>query len=1068
MILFRSLIFIILLLSTLQSSQENNTQYKGIANQLSLTFSDLVWKYESELIEQNLKSSIVNHQLNAIVLYDKGLKEYRAAWNDNNSIHYKKSDKPIKIVKEESFEKITKKMKKDQQELGELVLYYQKNKDIKINLTQKEKAYLEKHPILTVSNEQKWAPFNFNENGKAKGFSIDYFELIAKKVGFQINYINGPTWKEFTDMIKEKKLDVLLNVAYNEERTKWLEFTDNKYFQVHYGLAVNSTNSKIHEFNDILNKTVAIEKGFWLHKWLEKNHPNVNIKTYPNTLEALRAISLNEADVYVGNISVAGYLIKNNWLTNVKVKPLGKTKLKKTNDLYIGIPKDHLILKNIIDKAMSSLSNEEINQLHSKWFSKSENTDTTISLNEEESRWIQKHSVIKISNEMDYPPFDFVIGNEPKGYSIDFIKLIAERIGIKLEFVNGYTWDELWKMFERKELDIIHPAYKNSYREKFGIFSKQIFTGRTVFITKSDEPEIKSLKDLKDKIIAMPKGWATTKYFNENHPEIKTIVFDNVAECFQAVSDEKAYATMEMDAVASYILKTELRTDLKTNGWFKEFDNKNPNNFYYIVRNDWNILSNLLAKAQNSITVAELEELQNKWFGTLNKNDISTLKLTNEEREYLKNKDSLKICVDPDWLPFERIDEEGKYRGIGSDVMKIISNKINKPINLIQTISWPETVEKFLDKKCEILPVASSTPNRLKIMNFTKPYIKKSLVVATKEDQFFIQDSSELIGKKIALVEDYAFIELLKHKHPTIDIVPVKNIKEGLKKVQNKEIFGFVDALPSIAYIIQKEAMVDLKIAGRLEFDVELGIASQNDEPLLNTIMQKALDDIPNEQIDSIIGKWISIKVAQSFDYRMLIYTTIVFLIIVVLLMYRQYYINKMNKKLEKISITDALTNIYNRRHFNEVFPKVINSAKRDNDLVSFLIMDIDHFKQYNDTYGHQMGDEVLTKVAKVIKDSLHRANDYCFRLGGEEFGVIYKADSKEKAFEFANTIRENIENLHIEHRGNSASKYVTASFGLICKNASEIKNEDEVYKEGDGLLYEAKESGRNRVCFED
>lgn len=171
-------------------------------------------------------------------------------------------------------------------------------------------------------------------------------------------------------------------------------------------------------------------------------------------------------------------------------------------------------------------------------------------------------------------------------------------------------------------------------------------------------------------------------------------------------------------------------------------------------------------------------------------------------------------------------------------------------------------------------------------------------------------------------------------------------------------------------------------------------------------------------------------------------------------------------KKIEEISITDGLTNIYNRRHFNALFPKIINSAKRKNELLSFIILDIDHFKQYNDTYGHQMGDDVLIKVSKAMKDSLHRSDDYCFRLGGEEFGIIFKSDNKDKAVMFSNTIRENIENLNIEHTGNSASKYVTVSMGLICKNAKDINDYNEIYKESDELLYEAKESGRNKVCF--
>lgn len=171
-------------------------------------------------------------------------------------------------------------------------------------------------------------------------------------------------------------------------------------------------------------------------------------------------------------------------------------------------------------------------------------------------------------------------------------------------------------------------------------------------------------------------------------------------------------------------------------------------------------------------------------------------------------------------------------------------------------------------------------------------------------------------------------------------------------------------------------------------------------------------------------------------------------------------------KIIEELSITDGLTNIYNRRYFNELFPKVINAAKRDNALVSFLMMDIDHFKLYNDTYGHQMGDTALSKVAACMKNSLKRSDDYCFRLGGEEFGVIFKVDSKAQAVSFANDIKQKIEELKISHASNSASSYVTVSIGLVSKHAREIKSEHELYKETDDLLYKAKESGRNTVAY--
>lgn len=169
-------------------------------------------------------------------------------------------------------------------------------------------------------------------------------------------------------------------------------------------------------------------------------------------------------------------------------------------------------------------------------------------------------------------------------------------------------------------------------------------------------------------------------------------------------------------------------------------------------------------------------------------------------------------------------------------------------------------------------------------------------------------------------------------------------------------------------------------------------------------------------------------------------------------------------KHMETLSNTDALTNIYNRRHFNELFPRMLNISKRENKLVSFIMLDIDHFKQYNDIYGHQMGDDVLVKVAQTLKNSLKRADDYCFRIGGEEFGIIFNVDEQHKALEYANVIKNKIESLQIEHKGNSTTPYVTVSMGLVCKAANLVKDIDEIYNEGDQFLYKAKENGRNSV----
>jgi diguanylate cyclase (GGDEF)-like protein len=126
--------------------------------------------------------------------------------------------------------------------------------------------------------------------------------------------------------------------------------------------------------------------------------------------------------------------------------------------------------------------------------------------------------------------------------------------------------------------------------------------------------------------------------------------------------------------------------------------------------------------------------------------------------------------------------------------------------------------------------------------------------------------------------------------------------------------------------------------------------------------------------------------------------------------------------------------------------------------------LDIDFFKQYNDTYGHQAGDEALKAVAKCLKSSLKREGDLAFRLGGEEFGILCSGLDHSQAFDFANSIRERVEDEKIEHKSSLASQHVTISMGLVVAEPELVNSVNDIYRYADEALYKAKENGRNQV----
>ena len=169
------------------------------------------------------------------------------------------------------------------------------------------------------------------------------------------------------------------------------------------------------------------------------------------------------------------------------------------------------------------------------------------------------------------------------------------------------------------------------------------------------------------------------------------------------------------------------------------------------------------------------------------------------------------------------------------------------------------------------------------------------------------------------------------------------------------------------------------------------------------------------------------------------------------------------NKKLENASYTDSLTNLYNRRYFNHIYERELKRAKRDKTYITFMMLDIDYFKQYNDTYGHVEGDFALKTVAKVLKDTLKRPSDYVFRLGGEEFGILLSQTNESDSANLARKLLEAVKSRELKHEKSKVSDHVTVSVGVVCCIADDALNNEVLISRADEMLYKAKEGGRDR-----
>lgn len=177
----------------------------------------------------------------------------------------------------------------------------------------------------------------------------------------------------------------------------------------------------------------------------------------------------------------------------------------------------------------------------------------------------------------------------------------------------------------------------------------------------------------------------------------------------------------------------------------------------------------------------------------------------------------------------------------------------------------------------------------------------------------------------------------------------------------------------------------------------------------------------------------------------------------------RTIELSKKNDDLEKLSNTDALTNLSNRRHLDSVLRMECRRLSRVHSNLSLILCDIDYFKQYNDNYGHQAGDDCLKQIAKLMSSNLSRSTDFIARYGGEEFIIVLPDTNLEIATNLAEKMRLSIERMKIKNFEHNTS--VTMSFGVaMLPSQNALINESILISKADRALYAAKHNGRNTV----
>jgi len=437
--------------------------------------------------------------------------------------------------------------------------------------------------------------------------------------------------------------------------------------------------------------------------------------------------------------------------------------------------------------------------------------------------------------------------------------------------------------------------------------------------------------------------------------------------------------------------------------------------------------------------------------------------LTQEEKNFIKTNSIITVGEEKNLKPLTYFNDIGIQEGIVHDYLKIISDKTG--LRFISDVDTTENLRnKLQNKKIDFMAI-STAPHSQNVLN-TRSYIAFHKTAFKLHDTKI--DNKDVIT--VGLLKQFNQEKDILQTYPKAQIDKFITIDEAVQSLLNKKIDLLYVSEEILLRYIQDHHITSIEYASNTISPtvMPLSFSLNTDSIILHNILSKAFTNIRYSQHESIKNRWIPIMIEKEYDWSLLWQVLAFLIIIIAMIIYKQFSMNKLNNKLKianmklkELSECDHLTNLYNRRYFESVLENILSIESREKNTTSLLMFDIDDFKKINDTYGHQVGDKVLVELAKNLKN-FSRRSDIIARVGGEEFLILLPNTSLANAKIHCDNLRKMIENLRIKD-GKNEIKF-TVSMGL-----TRFKNKDtlnSVLLRTDDSLYQVKRNGKNHLLL--
>jgi diguanylate cyclase (GGDEF)-like protein len=907
------------------------------------------------------------------------------------------------------------------------------------------------HFIVAVGQDS--FPYQFATNqGKADGLLVDIWSLWAQKNGYSLEFELAP-WINTLEQVQNAKVDFHAGMAITHQRQQTYHLGE-PVVSIQAGIFIHQQLSGIYSINDLKSYVIGIVEGSSHRLTLEGLLPGAKLRTFRTRDALYRAALDGEVKVFAGLSRIDSRHHEFDQLS--KSFPLYKKITYQNYQMAFATSRSGVgeTIAEQLQKGLAKLTAAEIQTLERKWLGVGAQSD-----------------VIVIATPSDMAPYMSVSAEgEPIGLIVDVWKKWAEKTGREVVFLSDNS-DVSMQNLGSKKADIHAGTIDGSINNELFPHAHHMYSYYSkIYYPLDEDDQHVTEQNINQSKLGVLTSDPVKKELHKRYRDITLVEFDNLQAMINASLNHQISGFVAgKETIKVHLIKSNQQTRFGTLENV-QFESK----LYSLVRKDNKALVSEIKEGFSLIDIKELQGIEQAWIESSDPQYFSTFKnkvtLSEAQRSWLQRYRVIRLGALNNWPPIEFANEQGELAGVTADLMAIIEKRAQVSIKVELFSEWSALLDAFKAGKIDMVASMETTAARETYAAFTEGYWPQHWALILPNTESDIHNVAELKGKRLAVVKGYQLIPYIHENFPQVILQVVPDSKSGFAAIRSGQADAFIDGMVVAASELKEGEYRDLSLS--LVDDIapameRIGIR-KDWQPLVD-ILNTVILTITDTEKKQILEKWFEIKIESGVDKEKVFqFGALVVVIFAFILIWNRRLQSEITLrraievKIKHMATHDELTQLPNRALLRDRLNTAIPSHARHHELLALLFIDLDGFKDINDTYGHDVGDELLIQLADRFKGSI-RKTDTIARFGGDEFVVLLTSlHHRDEAAEVCEKLLSIIQEPFCLSRCTAG---VGASVG-IAMYPDDGTTDTDLMKVADTLMYEVKAAGKNDYKF--